>query len=104
MLCKVNTQNVMYDKIVNMNKERYDILKEYYKNLKDLREDNDYKQTEIAKILNISQQYYSEYENGKRELPIRHLITLCKYYNVSADYILGLSSIPNPYNNTKSNK
>lgn len=60
------------------------------KRIKDLREDNDKYQREIAKILDISQQYYSEYEKGKREIPIRHLKTLCIYYNVSADYILGL--------------
>lgn len=62
----------------------------YEQIIRDLREDKGYKQKEIAKILNISQQYYSEYEKGKRELPIRHLKTLCLFYNVSADYILGL--------------
>lgn len=62
----------------------------YTKKLYDLRVDNDLTQKEIAKILNISQQYYSEYEKGKRELPIRHLMTLCQFYKVSADYILGL--------------
>lgn len=60
------------------------------KRIKDMREDNDKYQREIAKILEISQQYYSEYEKGKREIPIRHLKTLCLYYNISADYILGL--------------
>ena len=62
----------------------------YEQNIRDLREDREYKQKDIAKILNISQQYYSEYEKGNRELPIRHLRTLCIFYNVSADYILGL--------------
>lgn len=57
----------------------------------DLRIDNDLFQSDVAKILGISQQYYSEYEKGKRELPIRHLIKLCKLYNVSADYILGFT-------------
>ena len=71
-------------------------MKEYYKILKDLREDNDFKQKDIANKLDISQQYYSEYENGKRELPIRHLIKLCKIYNTSADYILGLTEEPKP--------
>ena len=46
---------------------------------------------EIAELLGISQQYYSEYENGKRTIPIQHLITLAKYYNTSIDYIVGLS-------------
>lgn len=63
----------------------------YTKKLYDLRTDNDLTQKDIAKILNISQQYYSEYEKGNRELPLRHLITLCQFYHVSADWILGLN-------------
>ncbi len=63
----------------------------YAQKLKELREDNDLFQKDIAKILNISQQYYSEYENGNRPLPIEHLIKLCNYYQISANYILGLS-------------
>lgn len=63
---------------------------EYYQILKDLREDAGYKQSYIADLLNTSQSYYSEYELGKRQMPIKHLITLCKFYGVSADYVLGL--------------
>lgn len=63
-----------------------------FKRLKDLREDNDKLQKDIADLLGISQQYYSEYENGKRTMPIQHLITLAKYYNTSVDYIVGLSN------------
>lgn len=74
------------------------------KRLKDLREDHDLKQSDIAKILHISQQYYQCYESGKNELPLRHAITLAKYYNISLDYIAGLSTIPrtleNKYNPT----
>ncbi len=62
-----------------------------FQRIKDLREDHDKLQKDIAEILGISQQYYSEYENGKRTIPIQHLITLAKYYNVSIDYIVGLS-------------
>ena len=62
-----------------------------FKRIKDLREDNDKLQKEIAKLLGISQQYYSEYENGNRTMPINHLITLAKYYNTSIDYLVGLS-------------
>lgn len=58
--------------------------------LKELRTDKDKKQVEIAEILKTTQSYYSEYELGKRQLPIQHLATLCNYYGVSADYILGL--------------
>lgn len=63
---------------------------EYYEKLKQLRIDNDLFQKDVAKVLKIDQQYYSRYENGKNELPIRHLRTLCIFYGVSADYILDL--------------
>ena len=62
-----------------------------FKRLKDLREDNDKLQKEIAELLGISQQYYSEYEKGNRTISVIHLITLAKYYNTSIDYIVGLS-------------
>lgn len=64
---------------------------EYYVNyLRGLREDQEKTQEEIAKILGTSQTMYARYERGANELPIRHLITLCKYYHVSADTVLGL--------------
>lgn len=66
-----------------------------FKRLKDLREDNDLLQKDIAKILGISQQYYSEYEKGNRTIPISHLITLAKFYNTSIDYIVGLTENKN---------
>ena len=62
----------------------------YVKRIRDLREDHDKTQQEIANILGTSQTMYARYERGANEMPIRHLILLCKYYNVSADYILGL--------------
>ena len=62
-----------------------------FKRLKDLREDHDMYQKEVAKLLGISQQYYSEYEKGKRTIPVQHLITLAKHYNTSIDYIVGLT-------------
>ena len=65
-------------------------MKVYNEKLKELREDRDLFQKDIAELLNTTQQYYSEYEKGNRKLPVEHLITLCKFYNVSADYILGL--------------
>lgn len=75
----------------------------YTQRMKDLRDDADLKQTAVAKAIGISQQYYSQYEMGKRELPIRHLINLCQFYNVSADYILGFTDtkIPLPKNANK---
>ena len=63
-----------------------------FKRIRDLREDNDKLQKDIANLLGISQQYYSEYENGKRQIPVQHLITLAKFYNTSIDYIVGLSN------------
>lgn len=65
--------------------------------LKDLREDKDLYQEDIAKYLNITQPQYSLYESGIRAIPIELLIKLAKYYNVSLDYLTGISSIKKPY-------
>lgn len=65
-------------------------MRSYVDMIRELREDNDLTQSEVAKYLGTTQQVYSRYENGENELPIRHLISLCKLYNVSADYILCL--------------
>lgn len=62
-----------------------------YENIKSLREDNDYKQRELAQYLNVSQNTYSQYETGVIELTASTLIKLSKFYNVSVDYLLGLS-------------
>ena len=69
-------------------------MKQYYERLRDLREDNDLKQKDVAEILNTTQQVYSRYENGLNEIPIHHLITLSQFYKVSTDYILGLTDNP----------
>ena len=61
----------------------------YIKIIRDLREDHDLTQQQVADILGTSQTMYVRYERGANELPIRHLITLANYYNVSYDYILG---------------
>ena len=63
---------------------------DYVKRIRDLREEHDKTQREIAEVLGTSQTMYARYERGANELPIRHLIALCRYYGVSADYILGL--------------
>ena len=68
----------------------------YRKRIKDLREDNDMKQEEVAKILKIDRSYYGKYERGLHPMPIDHIITLCEYYDVSADYILGFTDEPKP--------
>lgn len=62
----------------------------------DLRTDHDLTQKDIAKILGISRQYYSRYENGEVDIPIRHLITLANYYNTSLDYLCGILDTPEP--------
>ena len=62
------------------------------KRIRDLREDMDLTQSQVAKVLHTTQGYYSKYELGKREIPLHHIITLCKLYNVSADYILGFTN------------
>ena len=66
----------------------------YIKRIRDLREDHDKTQQKIAEVLGTSQTMYARYERGANEMPIRHLIVLCKYYGVSADYILGLKDKP----------
>ncbi len=69
----------------------------YYPRLKDLREDKDLVQKEVAAILGIDQRVYSNYETGKREIPTRFVVTLAKFYNTSTDYILGLTNNLKPY-------
>jgi len=70
----------------------------YYQRLRDLREDTDKKQADIAELLGISRQHYSLYERGVRELPMHHFVTLARYYNVSLDYLAGLIDKPRKLN------
>ena len=67
--------------------------------IRDLREDRDLTQKEIAEYLHIKQNTYSQYENGQRQVPIDVLIALAKYYHTSTDYILELTDEIKPYNN-----
>ena len=68
-----------------------------YKRIKDLREDKDLSQKEIAKILNMSQTGYSNYEVGTNDIPTKILIKLAQFYNTSVDYLLGLTDNKKPY-------
>ena len=68
-----------------------DIFMHVYQRIKDIREDRDKSQTEIAEILGMKQQQYARYESGLQEIPVHHLITLAEYYGVSLDYLVGLS-------------
>ena len=65
-----------------------------YQRLRDTREDADKKQEDIAAILNITRQQYQLYESGKREMPMHHFLTLAKYYDLSLDYLAGLTDTP----------
>lgn len=69
-------------------------MQKYTKRLRDLREDHDLTQREVATVLGTSQTMYARYERGANELPIRHLLTLAAFYHVSADYLLGISDTP----------
>lgn len=67
-----------------------------YQRIRDIREDNDKTQQDIANLLNIKQQQYARYETGNREIPLHHLIKLALYYNISLDYLAGIIKEPKP--------
>ena len=69
-------------------------MRTFIEKIRGLREDNDLSQAEVAAVLGTSQTMYARYERGANEMPIRHLITLCKFYNISADTLLNTG--PNP--------
>lgn len=69
---------------------------DYRTRMKNLREDRDMTQSELGKLLQKSQQGYNHIETGRAELKIEDLIVLCKFYNVSADYMIGLTDDPTP--------
>ena len=70
----------------------------YRQRLRDLREDHDLTQAQLGQVLHKSQQGYNHIEAGRAELKIEDLVTLCRYYNLSADYIIGLTDAKRPYN------
>lgn len=70
---------------------------DYIIRIRNLREDSDKTQQEIANYLGTSQTMYARYERGANEMPIRHLIKLAEYYHVSLDYLCGMTDIPKPY-------
>ena len=75
-------------------------MRTFIEKLRGLREDNDLTQQQVAEMLGTSQTMYARYERGANEMPIRHLIALCKFYNVSADYFL--ETTPDPRRKQKS--
>lgn len=72
-----------------------------YRRIRDLREDKDLSQKQLAQILSMSQTGYSKYETGENDIPTQILIKLALYYNTSVDYILGLTDIKEPPNDRK---
>ena len=76
-------------------------MNSYFPRLRDLREDHDLSQNDIADFLGMKQPQYSRYERGLRDIPTDVLIKLAKFYKTSTDYILGLTNDPTPYYNNK---
>ena len=72
--------------------------------MRGLREDNDLTQRQLADVLGTSQTMYARYERGANEVPLRHVVTLCRFYNVSADYLLGTAPDPNRKQKTAATK
>lgn len=68
-----------------------------YPRLRDLREDHDLSQTDVARLLHTTQQQYYRYEKGIQQIPVHHLITLADFYGVSTDYLLGRTKVQTPY-------
>ncbi|EOS8126405.1 helix-turn-helix transcriptional regulator [Enterococcus faecium] len=68
-----------------------------FQRIRDLREDNDLTQQQIAKLLNVSQSTYSRYENGELDIPMKTVIKLAHYYNTSVDYLVNMTNIRTPY-------
>ena len=69
-------------------------MRTHLEKLRGLREDNDLTQSQVAEVLGTSQTMYARYERGANEMPLRHFVTLCRYYNVSADYLLDTAPDP----------
>ena len=74
-------------------------MKSFIEILRGLREDNDLTQAQVAEVLGTSQTMYARYERGANEMPVRHLVILCRFYNVSADAVLG--TVPDPRRKSK---
>lgn len=72
-------------------------VKKYYQRIRDCREDKDLRQKDVALIIEDTQQHYQQYESGKVEIPLHILIVLAKFYNVSLDYLAGLTNDKRKY-------
>ena len=87
LYCPVNSINMYYSRGDSM----------YFQRLRDLREDRDLRQQDIAELLHTSQTVYSRYERGFQTIPVSHLLTLADFYQTSTDYLLGRTNIRTPY-------
>ncbi|MFD1901591.1 helix-turn-helix domain-containing protein [Enterococcus termitis] len=74
---------------------------DYIKRIRELREDNDYTQREVAVLLNVGQRTYADYEYGKTRIPLESMIKLAKFYKVDMNYICGVSDVRVPFPNNK---
>lgn len=74
-------------------------MRTFIEKIRGLREDNDLTQQQVANVLGTSQTMYARYERGANEMPLRHLVMLCRFYNVSADYLL--DTMPNKFHKQK---
>ena len=83
-----------YDKLMTGDFMRREILK--YENIRNLRIDHNYTQKQIAELLHVSQNTYSQYENKRRQIPLGILVRLAVFYNTSTDYLLGLTDVSAP--------
>lgn len=79
------------------------IMNDYKKIIRNLREDNDFTQSYIASLLNVGQRTYADYELGKTRIPVDSLITLAQFYNVDMNYICGLTKSVKPFPTKPSN-
>ena len=75
-----------------------------YRRIRELREDNDLNQTQVAKMLGMSQTGYSKYETGENDVPTNILIKLARFYNTSIDYLLGETDYPERYTPSSQSK
>jgi len=88
--------------ILRLRYYQVEVINLIYKRLRDLREDHDYTQTDVASLLNIAQRTYSHYELGTANISVEHLSLLADHYHTSVDYLIGRTDIREPY--TKSEK
>lgn len=99
LFTKVNSKHLYFARLWKTYSEVKVFMNHFTDRIRGLREDNDLTQSQVAAVLGTSQTMYARYERGANEMPIRHLVTLCKFYNISADYLL--DTAPSPHRKQK---